>query len=89
MFRSSKTLIDKHIGILVDRYTKKRTTTSVTKQSFLGRASGYNRSPDVIVYTDMINAEKSLEIFVNGWLNTSKWKATHCIMGDNRNFKST
>lgn len=87
MFRSSKTLNDKHIGILVDRPNK--TKTSTTLQSFVGRLSGYNRSEETIVYTNLDNAEKSLEIFEKGWLQTAEWDAPHIKMDKKKQLSST
>lgn len=88
MFRASKTLNDKNIGIMYDRHTKSQ-MTSTTKQSFLGRASGYNRSNETIIYTNMDNANKCLEIFENGWLKTRDWTAPHSRMNKDKQFYSS
>lgn len=87
MFRSAKTLNDKHIGILVDRCNK--TKTSTTMQSFLGRSCGYNRSKDTVIYTNIDNAQKCLEIFENGWMETNSWEAPHSKMDKNKQLSTT
>lgn len=87
MFRSAKTLNDKYIGILVDRSNK--TKTSTTMQSFLGRSCGYDRSSDTVIYTNMENAVKCLEIFENGWLETNSWEAPHSKMDRHKQLATT
>jgi hypothetical protein len=87
MFRSSKTLTDKYLGILVDRSNK--TMTSTTLQSFCGRLTGFNRSKETIVYTNLDNAEKYLQIFKEGWLNSENWEAPHIKMFNDKQMVSS
>jgi hypothetical protein len=48
MLYASKTLLDEHVGILYDRISGKDDTTL---QSLLGRACGYERSENTIIFT--------------------------------------
>jgi hypothetical protein len=51
MFYAAKTMNDKYIGVLYDRPSNKKDDTPL--QSLLGRACGYGKSKDTIIFTNM------------------------------------
>lgn len=51
MFYAAKTMTDKYIGVLYDRPSNKKDDTPL--QSLLGRACGYGKSKDTIIFTNM------------------------------------
>jgi hypothetical protein len=53
MFYAAKTMEDKHVGILWDRLGGVMGGDNARLQSLLGRACGYNKSKDTIIYTSL------------------------------------
>ncbi len=53
MFSCAKTMVDTHVGVLWDYVSVWDDKDSVRLQSLLGRACGYGRSKDTVVYTSM------------------------------------
>ena len=64
MFYAAKTMKDEHVGILYDRIGCKDDTNL---QSLLGRACGYGRSKDSIVYT----SKQTVNNYVEFWREIS------------------
>lgn len=60
MFYASKTLEDKHVGIMYDRIGSKDDTNL---QSLIGRACGYGRSQKTIVYT----SRQTIDNYISCW----------------------
>lgn len=60
MFSCAKTMVDRYVGVLWD-YVSLDDKDSVRLQSLLGRACGYGRSKDTVVYTSMRVVDDYLE----------------------------
>ena len=63
MFSCAKTMTDTHVGVLWDYVSKWEDKDSVRLQSLLGRACGYGRSQDTVVYTSM----RVVDDYLNRW----------------------
>jgi len=63
MFSCAKTLKDQHVGILFDRVAEKCGDAFIL-QSLLGRACGYGKSKDTIIFTSM----EVVERYLDAWL---------------------
>ncbi len=61
MFSCAKTMVDRHVGVLWDYVSEWDDKDSVRLQSLLGRACGYGRSKDTVVYTSMRVVDDYLE----------------------------
>lgn len=60
MLRCSITLEKEHIGVLYERWVK-NPDDSVINQGLLGRASGYNTTRDIIVYSNRDSVQRLLD----------------------------
>ena len=63
MFSCAKTLCDQHVGILFERVATKCEDAFIL-QSLLGRACGYNKSKDTIIFT----SKKVVDRYLDAWL---------------------
>ncbi len=61
MFSCAKTMTDTYVGVLWDYVSESDNKDSVRLQSLLGRACGYGRSKDTVVYTSMRVVDDYLE----------------------------
>lgn len=66
MFYAGKTLTDTYVGAMHDRCSER---DDVTGQSFAGRASGHNRSPNTRVWTNVAGITRLCE----HWRNIIQW----------------
>jgi hypothetical protein len=60
MFYAAKTMVDTHVGILYDRASNKDDTNL---QSLLGRACGYGKSTETLVYT----SKQTVDNYLGYW----------------------
>ena len=69
LWRAAKTLIDDHIGVKHDAYTKGKQSNSSVAQSLAGRSCGHNMNPDVIVYCDVDSVDAYIDLTTNHSFN--------------------
>jgi hypothetical protein len=75
MLYAAKTLNDKYVGVMYDRLSVKDSTNL---QSLLGRACGYGKSKDTIIYT----SEQTVNNYIQCWRDLCTGVKTSCQLSD-------